>query len=86
MRHSHPPPPRSRAVLTWRRGVVFRSNHGSYYYNQLAALQILVNDTAGANSSIQKYFSTPYQNQISANGEQVRCGCSVVPDSAVFDI
>lgn len=62
---------------------MFCSNHGSYYYNQLAALQILVNDTAGANASIQKYFSTLYQNQISANGEQVRYGRCVVPDSAV---
>jgi hypothetical protein len=65
--------------------IVFRSNHGSYYYNQLAALQILVNDRAGANASIQKYFSTLYQKQISATGEQVRCGCRVVPDSAVLD-
>lgn len=54
----------------------FCSNQGSYYYNQLAALQILVNDTASANATIQKYFSTLYKNQISADGEQVRCeGC-----------
>lgn len=53
---------------------VFYSNHGSYYYNQLAALQILVNDTAGANATIQKYFSTLYKKQISADGEQVGCG------------
>ncbi|KAN0114323.1 Alginate lyase domain containing protein [Russula decolorans] len=46
------------------------NNHGSYYYNQLAALQILVNDTAGANATIQKYFSTLYKSQISADGEQ----------------
>jgi len=49
---------------------VFCSNHGSYYYSQLAALQILVNDTAGANATIQKYFSTLYKKQISADGEQ----------------
>ena len=48
------------------------SNHGSYYYSQLGALQILVNDLAGANATIQKYFSTLYQNQVEANGEQVR--------------
>ncbi|KAF8495468.1 chondroitin AC/alginate lyase [Russula emetica] len=46
------------------------NNHGSYYYSQLAALQILVNDTAGANATIQKYFSTLYKKQISADGEQ----------------
>ena len=51
---------------------MFRSNHGSYYYGQLAALQILVNDTADANATIQEYFSTLYKNQIGANGEQVR--------------
>jgi len=48
------------------------SNHGSFYYNQLAALQIMVNDLAGANASLHKYFSTLYQKQIDANGEQVR--------------
>jgi len=48
------------------------SNHGSYYYNQLAALQILVNDTASASATIQKYFSTLYKNQINGTGEQVR--------------
>ncbi|KAH9955397.1 chondroitin AC/alginate lyase [Russula dissimulans] len=46
------------------------NNHGSYYYNQLTALQILVNDTAGANATVQKYFSTLYKNQINATGEQ----------------
>lgn len=53
---------------------LFCSNHGSYYYNQLAALQILVNDTASANATIQKYFSTLYKKQISTDGEQVRRG------------
>ncbi|KAI9450085.1 chondroitin AC/alginate lyase [Lactarius psammicola] len=46
------------------------NNHGSFYYNQLAALQILVNDLAGANATVQKYFSTLYQNQVDASGEQ----------------
>jgi len=46
------------------------NNHGSYYYGQLAALQILVNDIAGANATIQKYFSTLYMGQINATGEQ----------------
>ncbi|KAI0292206.1 chondroitin AC/alginate lyase [Multifurca ochricompacta] len=46
------------------------NNHGSFYYNQLAALQILVNDIAGANATLQKYFSTLYLKQVDASGEQ----------------
>ncbi|KAH8978621.1 chondroitin AC/alginate lyase [Lactarius akahatsu] len=46
------------------------NNHGSYYYNQLASLQILVNDLTGANATLHKYFSTLYQNQVDASGEQ----------------
>lgn len=52
--------------------VPFHSNHGSFYYSQLTALQILVNDTTSANATVQKYFSTLYKNQINATGEQVR--------------
>lgn len=48
------------------------SNHGTFYYNQLAALQILINDTAGAQQSLKGYFSTLYLDQIDANGDQVR--------------
>ena len=59
------------------------SNHGSYYYNQLAALQILVNDTASANATIRKYFSTLYKKQISADGEQVRGGNCVLDSVAL---
>ena len=47
------------------------SNHGTFYYNQLAALQVLVGDTAGANETLHEYFTTQYQWQISANGDQV---------------
>ena len=43
-----------------------------------------MNDTAGAKASIQKYFSTLYQNQISANGDQVRDECYVVHDNGVL--
>ncbi|KAI0265333.1 alginate lyase-domain-containing protein [Gloeopeniophorella convolvens] len=66
-------------VCTWARGwatqtrltiALGRSNHGSYYYTQLASLQIIANDLAGANASLQKYFSTLYLNQVDANGEQ----------------
>ncbi|KAG8731901.1 hypothetical protein FRC10_001365 [Ceratobasidium sp. 414] len=46
------------------------NNHGSFWYNQVAALQILVGDTAGAKSTIQEYFSGIYMNQIAANGDQ----------------
>ena len=47
------------------------SNHGTFYYNQLAALQILVGDTAGAKQTLEEYFTTQYTWQIAANGDQV---------------
>jgi hypothetical protein len=53
-------------------GDLVDSNHGSYYYGQLAALQILMNDTTNASATIQKYCSALYKNQISGTGEQVR--------------
>ncbi|KAI0782105.1 chondroitin AC/alginate lyase [Abortiporus biennis] len=46
------------------------NNHGSFYFNQLASLQILVGDTDGAKQTIQDFFSGIYQNQIKANGDQ----------------
>jgi hypothetical protein len=46
------------------------NNHGSFYFNQLATLQILVKDIKGANTTLGDYFSGIYMNQISANGEQ----------------
>ncbi|KAG9086917.1 hypothetical protein FS749_003284 [Ceratobasidium sp. UAMH 11750] len=46
------------------------NNHGSFWYNQLASLQILVGDTASAKKTIQEYFSGIYMNQIAANGDQ----------------
>ncbi|TBU38981.1 chondroitin AC/alginate lyase [Dichomitus squalens] len=46
------------------------NNHGTFYYNQLAALQILVGDTTGANQTLHEYFTTQYQWQIAANGDQ----------------
>ncbi len=60
----------------------FCSNHGSFYYNQLAALQILVGDSSGAKATIQKYFAGIYLGQIKANGDQVRliASCSVCFD------
>jgi hypothetical protein len=56
-----------------------QSNHGSYYYGQLAALQILVYDGASANPTIQKYFSTVFRNQVNGTGEQVR---AALPDKS----
>ncbi len=47
------------------------SNHGTFYYNQLAALQVLVGDTAGAKATLEKYFTTQYMWQIDASGDQV---------------
>lgn len=46
------------------------NNHGTYFYNQLASLQILVGDTAGAINTTKQYFSEQYMNQIDATGEQ----------------
>ena len=54
------------------------SNHGTFYYNQLAALQILVGDTAGANQTLHGYFTTQFQLQIAANGDQVGVAICVV--------
>ena len=64
-------------TVTWW-GDPFDSNHRSYYFSQLAALQILVNDTRSASATIQKYFSTLYKNhQINGTSEQVRAASPV---------
>ncbi|THH06681.1 hypothetical protein EW146_g9539 [Bondarzewia mesenterica] len=46
------------------------NNHGTFYFNQLAALKILVGDVGGARNVTQTYFDTLFMNQIDANGEQ----------------
>ncbi|KAF9503545.1 hypothetical protein BS47DRAFT_1402298 [Hydnum rufescens UP504] len=46
------------------------NNHGSFFYNQLASLYLIVNDTTNARNTVQEFFSGLYQNQIDANGEQ----------------
>ncbi|CAE7221817.1 unnamed protein product [Rhizoctonia solani] len=46
------------------------NNHGSFYFNQLASLQVLVGDMAGAKTTINEYFNSIYQDQITANGDQ----------------
>ena len=47
------------------------SNHGTFYYNQLGALKILVNDLPGAKRVTDEYFNTQYLTQVLSNGEQV---------------
>ena len=59
----------------WKCGTetnIDRSNHGSFYYNQLAALQLIVDDKDGASKTIQEFFNGIYMGQIAANGDQVR--------------
>ncbi|KAH7915386.1 alginate lyase-domain-containing protein [Hygrophoropsis aurantiaca] len=46
------------------------SNHGSFFASQLAAAQMLVGDTKGAMTTLQKYFSNQFQDQIASSGEQ----------------
>jgi len=48
----------------------FGSNHGTYFYNQLASLQIIVGDINGAINTTKQYFSQQYMEQIDAIGEQ----------------
>ncbi|KAF7982785.1 hypothetical protein HWV62_25691 [Athelia sp. TMB] len=47
------------------------NNHGTFFYNQLASLYIIVNDKTSASNSLKTYFSTLYKAQIEASGEQV---------------
>ncbi|KAA1474643.1 chondroitin AC/alginate lyase [Dentipellis sp. KUC8613] len=46
------------------------NNHGTYYYNQLAALHLIVNDTQGAQDVVKSFFSKQYMSQINSTGEQ----------------
>jgi len=46
------------------------NNHGSFYFNQIGALKILVGDNNGAVSVLGEYFNGIYKNQINASGEQ----------------
>jgi hypothetical protein len=47
------------------------SNHGTYFYGQLASLQILIGDTTAAINTTKSYFAKQYMSQIAATGEQV---------------
>ncbi|KNZ71669.1 hypothetical protein J132_07578 [Termitomyces sp. J132] len=46
------------------------NNHGTFWYNQVAALKILVGDIPGALNVTNAYFAKQYMSQITANGEQ----------------
>lgn len=47
------------------------SNHGSFFYNQLASLYLIINDNVNAKATLEKYFDGIYMGQIDATGEQV---------------
>ncbi|KAF9648312.1 chondroitin AC/alginate lyase [Thelephora ganbajun] len=46
------------------------NNHGSFYFNQVAALKILAGDNSGALNILGEYFDGIYKDQINADGEQ----------------
>ena len=48
-----------------------RSNHGTFCFNQLSALQVMVGDANGAKNSLSTFFKGAYMKQIDANGDQV---------------
>ncbi|KAL5501024.1 hypothetical protein ACEPAH_9411 [Sanghuangporus vaninii] len=46
------------------------NNHGSFATNQLAAVNILVQDPGAAGTALKAYFANQFQDQIAASGEQ----------------
>jgi len=46
------------------------NNHGTYFCNQLASLQILVSDMDGAINTTKSYFAKQFQIQVDGDGEQ----------------
>ncbi|KAF8064896.1 chondroitin AC/alginate lyase [Lyophyllum atratum] len=46
------------------------NNHGTFYYNQLAALKLLIGDFDGARNVTNTFFTGQYMSQITASGEQ----------------
>lgn len=46
------------------------NNHGSFFFNQLASLYLMVNDKVNAKAALEKYFNGIYMGQIDASGEQ----------------
>jgi hypothetical protein len=51
--------------------VSLSSNHVTFFFAQLSALQVLVKDEEGARRSLEMYFNGKFQEQIVQNGEQV---------------
>lgn len=46
------------------------SNHGSFYYTQLASLHAINNDKPSVAATIQEYFDGIYKGQVDADGNQ----------------
>ncbi|KAI0757118.1 alginate lyase-domain-containing protein [Daedaleopsis nitida] len=46
------------------------NNHRTFYVSQLAAAQMILGDSQGAQTTLKKYFAGPFLDQIAANGEQ----------------
>lgn len=46
------------------------SNHGSFYFTQVASLHLINNDKQSAAATIKEYFDTVYKGQIDADGNQ----------------
>ena len=46
------------------------SNHATFYYNQVASLQMLSGNDDAARTALQQYFSGAFQDQIDISGEQ----------------
>ncbi|KAJ6588175.1 alginate lyase-domain-containing protein [Mycena capillaripes] len=46
------------------------NNHGSFCFNQLASLKLLVNDTPGSVNVSNRFFHGIYQGQINSTGDQ----------------
>lgn len=47
-----------------------RSNHATFYYAQLAAVKLAVDDGAGAQDALNRYFSYQFMDHIATSGEQ----------------
>ena len=46
------------------------SNHGTFYFNQLCSLHVLLNDPTSARSELENFYNATFPGQISANGNQ----------------
>ncbi|KAG8850446.1 hypothetical protein FRB96_009691 [Tulasnella sp. 330] len=46
------------------------NNHGTFWYEQVASIQVLVGDSTGATNTLHEYFDGIYQNQINVTGDQ----------------